>query len=53
MCKWKKGKACRAWNKIQIKKNKNVTKQQNINSHAQRKIRKMMSCSYKNFTDKC
>ena len=39
----KKGKACRAWNKDSNKKKiKILTKQQNINSHAQRKIRKMM-----------
>ena len=41
--KGKKGKACREWNKDSNKKKiKLLTKQQNINSHAQKKISKMM-----------
>ena len=39
----KKGKACREWNKDSNKKKiKILTKQQNLNSHAQKKISKMM-----------
>ena len=41
--KGKKGKACREWNKDSNKKKiKLLTKQQTINSHAQKKVSKMM-----------